>query len=283
VALFAGLVLVSTSGPFIKMAALDAYAVVFWRTALAAMLFLVVGFKIERRHRARVAMGSVLLALHFLLWVKAFDLTDFASNLLLLVSQPVIAAAMGSRIGEPPTARTWIAVALALVGLGIIAGGDFALGPRALLGDAMCIAAGLAITLFYVITKEARATTPLPAFMGWTLVGCAVVSLPVALATGAPLVGYALPQWGWLLALVVLTTAAGHGLMNLAARGVTLFALNLVIVLEPAIAIAMGAALFGARVTALQLVGGVVLAAAVIVGLTPPGRARRGAPATGAP
>jgi drug/metabolite transporter (DMT)-like permease len=51
---------------------------------------------------------------------------------------------------------------------------------------------------------------------------------------------------------------------------VTLFVLNIVIVLEPAIAIAMGALLFGARVTALQLGGGVLLAAAVVVGLKKP-------------
>ena len=269
-ALAAGLVLVSTSGPFIKMAAFDAYATVFWRTALAAPLFLVFARRIAPEHRGRVLLGALLFASHFLLWVKAFDLTDFSSNLLLLVSQPVIAAALGARLGDPPTSRTWLSVGLALVGLAIIAGGDFRLGPRALAGDAMCIAAGLAITLFYVVTRDARAATPLAAFMGWNMVAIAVVALPVALAAHAALLPRAAPQWAWMGALVVLTTVAGHGLMNLAARGVTLFVLNIVIVLEPAIAIAMGALLFGARVTALQLGGGVLLAAAVVVGLKKP-------------
>jgi drug/metabolite transporter (DMT)-like permease len=267
-ALFAGLFLVSTSGPFIKMAGFAAYATVFWRTALAAPLFLVFARRVAPEHRPRLLLGALLFAAHFLLWVKAFDLTDFSSNLLLLVAQPVIAAALGARLGEPPNARTWIAVALALVGLAIIAGGDFRLGPRALAGDAMCIAAGLAITLFYVVTRDARAATPLAAFMGWNMVAIALVALPITLLTHAPLVVTSPARWGWMLALVVLTTVAGHGLMNLAARGVTLFALNLVIVLEPAIAIGLGALLFGARVTSLQLGGGVLLAAAVVVGLS---------------
>jgi drug/metabolite transporter (DMT)-like permease len=136
----------------------------------------------------------------------------------------------------------------------------------------MCIAAGLAITLFYVVTRDARAATPLAAFMGWNMVAIAVISLPVVLLTDAPLFVASAERWGWMIGLVVLTTVAGHGLMNLAARGVTLFALNLVIVLEPAIAIAMGAVLFDARVTPLQLAGGVLLGAAVVVGL------RRGRP-----
>jgi drug/metabolite transporter (DMT)-like permease len=281
-ALFAGLFLVSTSGPFIKMAHFDAYATVLWRTTLAAPLFLVFARRVAPEHRGRLVLGAVLFAAHFLLWVKAFDLTDFASNLLLLVAQPVIAAALGARLGEPPTARTWLSVGLALAGLAIIAGGDFALGPRALAGDAMCIAAGLAITLFYVVTRDARADTPLAAFMGWTMVCIALISLPIVLLAGAPgsLTVTSPARWGWMLALVVLTTVAGHGLMNLAARRVTLFALNIVIVLEPAIAIAMGALLFKARVTALQLGGGALLAAAVIVGLSgrrpaPPPTARR--------
>jgi drug/metabolite transporter (DMT)-like permease len=266
-ALFAGLFLVSTSGPFIKMAAFDAYATVFWRTALAAPLFLLVARRVAPEHRPRLVLGAILFAAHFLLWVKAFDLTNYASNLLLLVAQPVLAAALGARLGEPPSARTWFSVALALAGLAVIAGGDFALGPRALAGDAMCIVAGLAITLFYVVTRDARAATPLAAFMGWTMVVIAIVSLPIVLLAHAPLAAPSPAHWAWMLALVTLTTVAGHGLMNLAARGVTLFALNIVIVLEPAIAIAIGAVLFGARVTPLQIGGGILLAAAVIVGL----------------
>jgi len=51
-----------------------------------------------------------------------------------------------------------------------------------------------------------------------------------------------------------------------------------VIVLEPAIAIAIGAALFGAGVTAAQVGGGVLLGLSVLVGLAggvSPGPARR--------
>jgi drug/metabolite transporter (DMT)-like permease len=265
--LFLAIFLVSTSGPFIVMAQMDAFAVVFWRTALAAPLFLVFAHQVAPEHRARIAVGSLLMGLHFLLWVKAFDLTDFASNLLLLVTQPVIAAVLGRYIGEPPSPRTWIAVALATAGLLLIAGGDFALGPRALLGDLMCILAGLAITVFYVVTRQARANTPIAAFMGWTMAGSALLALPFALA-GGKLVGYPWPSWAWLAGLLLLTTMAGHGFMNRAANHVSIFALNIVIVVEPAIGIGLGAMLFGERVTPLQLGGGVLLAFAVTVGLT---------------
>jgi drug/metabolite transporter (DMT)-like permease len=62
----------------------------------------------------------------------------------------------------------------------------------------------------------------------------------------------------------------GHGLMNAAARGVRLFTLNIVIVLEPPIGILLGMLLLGTPPpTAVQMAGGVVLAAAVAVAIGP--------------
>lgn len=270
--LFAGLVLVSTSGPFLVSAGMDAYAVVFLRLAFAGPLFLIWAatrgtLRIPSALLGQVVLGAALLTAHFLLWVKAFDLTDYASNLLLLVTQPVVAAVLGARLGERTSVMTWISVALAVTGLLVIAHGDFALGPRALLGDALCVLAAVAVTVFFVVTRTARAELPLPVFMGWTLLLGAGFALPVALLSGGNLFDHPPAAWGWLAALVVFTTLGGHGLLNLAARHVKLFTLNVVIVLEPPLAIAMGAPLFGASVTPLQVAGGVVLALAVIVGL----------------
>jgi len=271
---------VSTAGPFIRLAGMDAFAVVLLRMALAAPFFLAWaslrgGAGLPAGHAARVGLGGLLLGAHFLLWVKAFDLTSYASNLLLLIAQPVMAVPLGARIGERPTRATWIAVALALVGLGVIAQGDIALGPRALLGDACSVLAGFAITLFYVVTRRARAGMPIASFMGWTMVAGAAVALPVVLAAGSPVLAYPSRSWAWLAGLVLVTTLAGHGLMNLAARHLRLFTVNIAIVLEPAIAIAIGVLALHETVTLRQIAGGAVLAAAVVVALLPEWRSAR--------
>ena len=293
-ALAAGLLLVSTAGPFIVLSRIDPFALVLERMGLAAPLFfawaaLRGGLAIPPGEGRRVALGGALLAAHFLLWIKAFDLTSYASNLLLLIAQPVVAALLGARVGEKPGRETWIGLALALAGLGIIVEGDFALGGTALLGDLLSILAGVAISVFYLVTRRARATMPLPSFMAWTLAAGAVVALPVVLLSGVglgprpvaegaadPFPG--VPSWAWLAGLVIVTTMGGHGLMNLSARGLRLFTVNVVIVLEPAIAIAMGVALLGETVTARQVAGGAVLAVAVVVALLPEWRAGSAGP-----
>jgi drug/metabolite transporter (DMT)-like permease len=280
--LFAGLVCVSTSGPFLVMAHMDAFAAVLLRMALSAVVFL--GWaaargelRVAKGELGRLALGALLLTTHFLLWVKAFDLTDYASNLLLLVSQPVMAAVVAVRLGERSGRGGAIgaSIALSVAGLLLIAGGDFALGGRALLGDAFCIAGGVAITCFYVVTRQARAGTPLAAFMGLTFAIGSVATIPVILVARTNVVDYPAMSWLWLGLLVAVTTIAGHGLTNLAARLVSLFTLNIVIVLEPAIAIAMGSVMFDARVDAITVGGGALLVASVIVGLWPRYQKRR--------
>jgi drug/metabolite transporter (DMT)-like permease len=263
---------VSTAGPFLVMAGMDAYAVVLWRMAFSSLLFFAWGalrgeLRVPAGHLPRIIGGALLLALHFALWVKAFDLTDYASNLLLLVAQPVMAAVLEMQLGARHGRQIWVSIGLAVLGLTVIAGGDFTLGARALLGDVLCIVAGFAIASFYVVTRDARAATPLTTFMAITFAVGSLAMLPLIAVSGARLFGYAAASWGWLAALVAITTVAGHGLTNLAARHVRLFTLNIVIVLEPAIAIAMGAMMFGASVHGIALVGGVLLVASVIVGL----------------
>jgi drug/metabolite transporter (DMT)-like permease len=127
----------------------------------------------------------------------------------------------------------------------------------------------VAITLFFAITRHERRALPLSAFMAATCGVGALCALPVALWAGAPMLSYPPASWGWMLALIVLTTVGGHGCFNLAAKHVPLFTVNVVVILEPAIAIGMGALMFGAQVTPLQVAGGLVLSVGVVFGLWP--------------
>ena len=61
-------------------------------------------------------------------------------------------------------------------------------------------------------------------------------------------------------------TVVGHACFNWAAPRVRFFTLNLLIVLEPAIALLLGIWLLDERPTLEQLAGGAILAAAVFVG-----------------
>lgn len=269
-ALLLGLLAVSTSGPFFMMSQMSAYAAVFWRTSLGALVALGVAWRRGsltrsglRAHARGLVLSGALLGTHFLLWVRAFELTDFASNLILLVAQPVFAALLDVARGQALPARAPLVLALALLGILMVAGGDTTLGGRALLGDLCCVTAGFVGAVFFVVGRAARQALALDAYMGATLGVAALTALPVALAAQVELIDYPPASWCWLLGIVLVSTLVGHSLLNAAARTLSLFTVSFALLLEPVLSIALGALLFGAAVSGLQLVGGALLVASV--------------------
>lgn len=272
--LFVSLVLVSTAGPFLVASEMDVLATVSIRLIVSAAVFFAwammrAQIRVPKGHMGRVVAGAALLVAHFVFWFKAFDLTDYASNMLLLVAQPIFAALLAPVFGESINKKAWFAVGIAVVGMLIIAGGDLSLGPKALLGDLLGVMGALAIALFFGVTKNTRHAMPMPTFMAWTFGVGALMVTPIAIAAGDRFTGYSMQAWGWMAALIVLTTLIGHGLMNVAAKRLELFPLQVVIVLEPPIGIALGAVIFGAGYTNIHLIGGLVLSSAVVIGLWP--------------
>lgn len=269
-ALVLGLVAVSTSGPFFVMSHMSAFAAVFWRTALGGALALTwawwrgsLAFDALRQHRRGLLLSGVLLGPHFLLWVKAFELTDYASNLILLVAQPIWSALLDRARGQPLPVRAPLVLALSLLGMLLVTGADMSLGPSALLGDLCCVCAGLIGALFFVVGRAPRLALPLDAYMGVTLLVSAGTALPVAVLADVPLLDYPQQSWVWLSAIVLVSTLAGHSLLNVAARTLSLFTVNMAILLEPIMAIGLGAALFGAAITAAQVAGAMLLLGSV--------------------
>ena len=270
VTLALGLLAISTSGPFFVMTKMSAFTAVFWRTALAGLLALGVAalrgtlqLRQIREHWRSLLLSGALLGVHFMLWVKAFDLTDYASNLILLVAQPLFGALLERARGIALPVRAPLVLSMSLVGMVLVAGGDVALGPRALLGDFCCILTCLIIAVFFIVGRDARQALALDAFMGVTLLIAGATALPVALFADASLIDYPLTSWYWLSGIVLITTLGGHGLLNAAARSLSLFTVNMAVLLEPVLSIALGAAMFGADITGIQTAGGVILIASV--------------------
>jgi drug/metabolite transporter (DMT)-like permease len=95
--------------------------------------------------------------------------------------------------------------------------------------------------------------------MGATLLVAAATALPVALLADVSLLDYPPASWYWLSGIVLITTLAGHGLLNAAARTLSLFTVNIAVLLEPVLSIALGAVMFGAEISNVQIAGGTLL------------------------
>lgn len=285
--LAAGTFAIGTSGPMIALAlattgpgaeAPAALAIAAWRTLLGGALFLGATLptaraalgalrSARRRTRVRLALGAALLAIHFATWISAFAHTSFASAVLLMVLQPVFGALLDRVLfGHRISARMAGALVGSAVGLLFLVWPDLE-QPGSLFGDVLAAVGALAMAVFYVVVRPVRSALPFPLFMGSVNLGAGALLAALAVAVGEPLSGYSDAAWGWIAALVLVPTAVGHACFNWALPRVRLFALNLLIVLEPAVALLIGIVALDSRPDASQWIGGAVLAGAVLLGL----------------
>ena len=272
-------VFVSFGAILVRLAAAPPLAVSFYRVALASVLLLPFAGRDARRSWAALdgrqrllLIGSGLaLALHFATWIASLSYTTVASSVLLVNTAPLFAIAL-SRVflRERPSATVLAAIPLAFLGAALIAYGDWTGSPGSLLGNGLAVAGAVTVALYQVIGRGLRDALPLNAYV-LAVWGTAALAL-AALARGAGVLlgGYPTRTWAIFLALAVVPTLGGHGLVNKSLRAVPAPTVGLFLLGEPVIASLLAWLLFRETPGAWTLAGGaIVLAALGVVAARP--------------
>jgi drug/metabolite transporter (DMT)-like permease len=273
------------AAPLIVLSGLDPAAIAVWRLAGAALLlapFAVPGARRElaalrRRDWALLAAAGVALGLHFVLFNTGFVLTSYESTVLLLVSQPLLAAVLGFLLlGERVTGGMAASVAVGAAGLLLLAGRDWRFDPGHLPGDALVLLCSLLMVLATVFARPLRQRLAFPRFTALVFGIAALTSAVVLVADGQSLFRTEAGAAGWIALglLVLVPTLLGHVPFAWVVKHVSAFHLNLVILAEPVIAIALKYSLRssfevfrGSDLTAWQAAGGAVLLAGIAIGI----------------
>jgi drug/metabolite transporter (DMT)-like permease len=181
------------------------------------------------------------LAAHFALWLPSLRMTSVASSVTLVTTTPIWITLLLWLRGHRPSARTWLGTLVAFAGVVLLTGVDLNVSARALAGDALALAGGLAAAFYILIGNEVRRNT---STTGYTFVcyGTAAATLLLAcLATGTDLTGYSAMTWLKLALLTLTAQLLGHSLLNRVVRGLGPSVTSTAILLE-----APGAALIAA-------------------------------------
>jgi drug/metabolite transporter (DMT)-like permease len=188
-----------------------------------------------------------------------------AASVLLVNAAPLFTVVLARVfLGEQPTARVLIAIALALAGALLIAIGDWSsAGPAPLLGDALALAGAVTLAVYHVAGRGLRAALPLGVYLIWVWGFAAALLGLAALAAGVPLLGHPPRAWAAFLALALVPTLAGHGLVNVSLRLLPAPTVGLFLLGEPVGATLLALALFGETPGAWTLAGGAVILAAL--------------------
>jgi drug/metabolite transporter (DMT)-like permease len=176
----------STGGLIVRSVTAESWTIVFWRSASCAAFLFAYLWITERRFPWRpfvqagwvaVALGSAF-ALSSISFVLSLGYTSVANTLMILSLAPIIAGLMARLVlKEPIDRRTWVAIVVAALGVGVMMGrvpsGDD------LLGTALAALSAIAYSCTVVIV---RARQDLPMVPGAFFAGvfATLVSLPMA-------------------------------------------------------------------------------------------------------
>ncbi len=242
----------------------------FWRLALAVPFLALMGWRAGFRLNtvpAAVLWLTAIAGLFFGVDIIAWHIGIFQTKLgnatlfancasLLLVFYGVFVAR------KLPGKWQILAVILAFIGAALLMSQSLELSPKNFAGDLLSLGAGLAYTVYLVIMIRVRDTTESWSALAIASFVAAVVLLPAALFAGEQIV----PTLWWPVLLLAFSSQFfGQGCLTYALPHFSPLVIGLALLLQPALSAAAGWIAFGEILSALDIFGGAMVMAALVL------------------
>jgi drug/metabolite transporter (DMT)-like permease len=212
-----------------------------------------------------IGLTGVFFAGDLTFWHWSITETSVANATLFATSTPIfVAIAAWLWLGERITRNFVIGLALSLAGAAMLAGSSFQAAPGHLTGDLYGIITALFFTGYLLMVKRLRRVLSAAAIMAWSGVVTAAVLAGINLFVGEAWVPVSLAGWAVLIALALVSHAAGQGLLAQALARLPASFSAVAMLSEPLFAAAIAWVALGEAVTALQAAGGVVILLGII-------------------
>ena len=156
-----------------------------------------------------------------------------------------------------------VALAVTLGGAVLLIGPNFALGGRALLGDALGVLTAVFYAGYMLAIKSASARTSTASLMAVTTTVAAVALLPYGLATADVFMPQSAGGWLVLLGLALIPHIAGQSLIAYGFAHLPASFSSVSLLLQPVLATIYAWALLGETVGPAQMLGGMVVLAGI--------------------
>jgi drug/metabolite transporter (DMT)-like permease len=253
----------------------------FWRCALATPLLwlwlLVVpvkaGTHASTPGRAAWIPSSagmtVLAGLFFAadlgVWHFSIVWTSVANSTLLANLAPIFVTLAGWLLWKQRFTRTFlVGMVVAIAGMFVLVGPNFALGGTRLLGDALGALTAVFYAGYMLAIKHARdAQASTARLMAWSTTISAAALLPVALLAPQPFLPSAASGWLVLVALALVSQILGQGLIAYAFAHLPASLSSVSLLIQPVVAALAAWIIFAEPVGPSQFVGGAIVLAGI--------------------
>jgi len=269
-ALIIGNIVLAIGPWFVRMADVGPVASGFWRLALAVPFLLLIargaGERVGRmppKLWVAALIAGAFFAGDLSTWHAGILHTKLANATLLGNISSFFFAAYGFVIARTLPSR-WqvVAMVLAAAGTVLLLGRSYQLSPDHLMGDLLCLFAGIAYTGYMIAIDRARARLGT-----WTTLSVAtIVSSALLLPAAFVIDGSIWPQhWGPLVALAIGSQVIGQGLLVYAIGMLSPVVVGLVLLTQPVVAAVIGWAAYGERLGPTDLIGALAITVSLVL------------------
>jgi drug/metabolite transporter (DMT)-like permease len=265
----------------IKITHLAALAFAFYRLWMGAVIMIAVlavtGRRLSWAIVRRAALPGALFGVNLCFFFTALKLTSVADVLIIAALQPALTLMVaGPVFGERVTRHEVVWTAVSLGGVVLVVVGSSGTPVWSLEGDLWAVAALLAWTTYWLLSKRIREEVPALEYMTAVTVTAAIVVSPVALLSGQSLA----VRWQdflWLI-LFVAVAQGGHSLLAWSHVQMDVSISSLLILAEPVISVVAALIFLGEPLPALSIAGGLIAVLAVGVVIQRATRSNRDEP-----
>lgn len=265
--LLLGVVGMSLSAIFVRLASAPSMVLVFYRVALSALLLLPL---VLLRHRAELSglagrdillclVSGAFLGLHFTLYFESLRYTSVAAAVALVDTEVFFVALAMLLFRERIPRGGWLGIGATFAGSLLIAMADAGGGSDLLRGDLLALGGAAAMAVYTMIGKVCRKRISTTVYTLFVYAAAAVTVLVLLLVGGTPVFGYA-PENLWAAAgLAVFCTLLGHSVFSWGLKFESASFIATIKLLEPVFSSVFAFFLFGEVPAWLTVLGGAVV------------------------
>ena len=271
VALIAGNAALASGPLFVRLADVGPVAAGFWRLALALPFLMLLAMRQGGFAGLRGRPGALWLAIaggtffaaDLAAWHIGIGMTKMANATLFGNAASLIMAAVTLVIARRlPSGAEALALLLAFAGALLLLRSSGEQGEARLIGDLLCLLAGVLYAGYMLSMQRARGVLASWPTLALSTAAGVIPLLLFALALGEQIMP---GNWGPVVALAFTSQLIGQGLIIYALPHFSALVVGLTLLTQPALAAMIGWLVYDERLTALDLTGGVMLAAALVL------------------
>lgn len=258
-------------GPWlVRSADVGPSASAFWRMALAIpFLFLIAAQAKQPLRLPRKALywtmilSGAFFAADLAAWHIGILKTKLANATLFANAASLFFPLWGYIIARSwPGRREGIAFALAVAGTVLLLGRSADLSRDTLIGDLLCLAAGIFYTGYLIVVMKARDELQNWTLLAWSTLATAPPLLLIAFGLGEQIMPN---NWTPVIGLAVVSQLIGQGLMVYVLGKVTPLLFGLALLTQPVVSAAIGWVQYGETLGPADAVGALLIATALVM------------------